>query len=318
MDGVLVIDKPAGPTSHDIVASVRRATGWQKVGHTGTLDPMATGVLPLVVGRATRLARFLSAADKVYEAEVRLGWATDTYDAQGTPVEITRPQGPTIGPSDLRGSTSSPRPEPAEGRTSGPDLEWVLGRFRGSYLQPAPAFSAKKIGGVRAYALARRGGTAVMRECPVTVHEIACLERTDERVRLRIRCSAGFYVRTFAHELGVALGCGAHLAALRRTRSGEFDQAGAVPLDTVVREPQAVGARLVPLDRLLGWMPAVVVLPESIARTAHGNDLRADDVQGLPEAPAPWVRLIDERGALLAVAEPREDPAVLHPRVVVR
>jgi len=295
VDGVLIVDKPAGPTSHDVVACVRRATGWLKVGHTGTLDPLATGVLPLVVGRATRLAQFLSAADKVYEAEVRLGWATNTYDAEGTPMDLT-------------GLT----PRAAD------DLEAVLDRFRGSYLQVAPPFSAKKTGGVRAYSLARKGVPAAPRQSPVTVYELSCIERGDERLRLRLRCSAGFYVRAFAHELGIALGVGGHLSALRRTKSGDFDAAEAVALGTVLAEGQAAASRLVPLERLLASMPAVVVTAAGVARALHGNQLRTEDVRALPEATAAWVRVVDEDGALLAIAEPSGKGGFLHPRVVVR
>ena len=302
MDGVLIVDKPAGPTSHDIVASVRRATGWGRVGHTGTLDPLATGVLPLVIGRATRLARFLSATDKVYEAEVRLGWATDTYDAQGTPIDIT----------GLKPSATGPEIVTAD------DLEAVLERFRGSYLQPAPPFSAKRIDGVRAYTLARNGHAAVTKQCPVTVHELVCLERTAECLRLRLRCSAGFYVRTFAHQLGLALGNGAHLSALRRTRSGDFDATAAVALETVLREGGEATGRLVPLERLLPWMPAVLVTEAGAARTLHGNELHAEDFRLPPDAASPWLRVVDEHGALLAIAEACGKPGVLHPRVVVR
>lgn len=318
MDGVLIVDKPAGPTSHDVVACVRRATGWPKIGHTGTLDPLATGVLPLVVGRATRLAQFLSADDKVYEAEVRLGWATDTYDAEGRRIEITESESRTFGPSDLRGSTSSPRPEPVEGRTLEHDLDRILDRFRGSYLQAAPPFSAKKLDGVRAYSLARYGGQARVKHSPVTVHELTCLGRSEDRLRVRLRCSSGYYVRTFAHELGLALGCGAHLSALRRVRSGEFDLAAAVPLDVVLREGEAASARLTPLDRLLPSLPAVVVTPGGAARTLHGNELRPEDVLAAPDTLPGKVRVVDEDGALLAIAEPSITPGFLHPGVVVR
>ncbi len=298
MDGVLIIDKPEGPTSHDVVARVRRATGWTKVGHTGTLDPLATGVLPLVVGRATRLAQFLSASDKVYEAEVRLGWATDTYDAQGRPIA-----------QDLEGRRAGP--------LEGEDLERVLDRFRGSYLQVAPPFSAKKIDGVRAYALARQGTTVAMKESPVTVYELACTGRQDDVLRLRVHCSAGFYVRSFAHELGVALGVGAHLSALRRVRSGTFEAGDAVALDLVEREGPAAAARVVPLDRLLGSMPAVVVNEEGAARVRHGNDLRPQDLTSPDEAAAERVRVVDERGTLLAIANRSSRPGVLHPGIVV-
>ena len=296
MYGVLVIDKPAGPTSHDVVARVRRMTGWKKVGHTGTLDPMATGVLPLVVGRATRLAQFLSASDKVYEAEVRLGWATDTYDAQGQ----------RVGPA--HSISSWPPPE---------RLEPILDRFRGSYVQAAPPFSARRIDGIRAYALAREGKPAEPKAAPVTVYEICCLAREGDRLRLRIRCSAGFYVRSFAHELGVALGAGAHLSALRRTRSGDFEVAQAIGLELVEREAQAAGERLVPIERLLASMPAVVVTEEGAARTRHGHDLRPEDLCSRPDGSVGRVRVIDRQGTLLAIGEVSGTSGLLHPGIVV-
>jgi tRNA pseudouridine55 synthase len=298
MDGLLLIDKPAGLTSHDVVARVRRATGWSKVGHTGTLDPLATGLLPLVVGRATRLARFLSAADKVYEAEVRVGWATDTYDAQGRRIEL--------GAAGQGG---------ADWRSE--QVEGLLDRFRGSYLQAPPPFSAKKVGGVRSYALARSGRAAEPARVRVTVHDLVLLSRQDDRVSLRICCSAGFYVRSFAHELGLMLGSGAHLSALRRTRSGEFDVTAAVPLEQVESQGSASADALVPLGQLLTLWPSVVVNAEGARRVRHGSDLRPCDVDRWPDALSQHVRVLDREGMLLAIAEPGGEPGSLHPGTVV-
>ncbi|MCA1561053.1 MAG: tRNA pseudouridine(55) synthase TruB [Acidobacteria bacterium] len=226
MNGVLVIDKPAGPTSHDVVARVRRATAIRRVGHTGTLDPLATGVLPLVLGRATRLARLLSEADKAYDAVVRLGTATDSYDAQGQAIATSRDAVPIDPASIARGT-----------------IEAALDTFRGTYLQAPPPFSAKKIGGVRAYALARRREPVQPAAVTVSVHRLDLLGVEGTRVELRVVCSAGFYVRSLAHGLGAVLGCGAHLEALRRTRSGEFGLDAAVPLDAIEQ------AGLAALDR---------------------------------------------------------------------
>ncbi len=308
MDGVLVIDKPAGPTSHDLVALVRRVTGWSKVGHTGTLDPLATGVLPLVVGRATRLAQFLTAADKVYEAEVRIGWATDTYDAEGKRIEISSSESPNVPPS----------PDGFGGASREPAVSALLPRFLGTFVQAPPPFSAKKVGGVRAYSLARNGQPVEPKRVPVTVHEIACLGVDGDRVRVRIRCSAGFYVRSFAHDLGIALGTGAHLSALRRTRSGDFGATDAVPLDRLQSADAALAA-LVPMERLLVSLPAVVVTEAGAVRTRHGNDLRPSDVVSWPAAEAARgpVRVLDPRGSLLAIGEPSKKPGLLHPGVVV-
>src|SRR3954453_19276487 len=219
MNGVLVVDKPIGPTSHDVVARVRRILGERRIGHTGTLDPLATGVLPLVIGRATRLARFLSASDKTYEAEVTLGLATDSGDKEGRTVGV-----------------------PYAGALPGPAaVEQALGQFRGSFLQRPPALSAKKIGGVRSYALARQarfaqGGPAaagdvsttrepaavVLDPVTVTVSRLEILNYGAPTLLLRIVCSAGFYVRSLARDLGEALGTGGHLTALRRTASGRL------------------------------------------------------------------------------------------------
>ena len=216
MDGLLIVDKPVGPTSHDVVARVRRALGERRIGHTGTLDPLASGVLPLVLGRATRLARFLSASEKRYEAVVRLGLATDSYDAAGQPLGA---------PHD------GPMPDPAV-------IERALATFRGTFLQQPPAFSAKKIGGIRSHALARQQRDASGAQCipspppvSVCVSELELLGVQGCDVALRLTCSAGFYVRTLAHDLGRELGTGAHLAALRRTRAGDLRIEDATALD---------------------------------------------------------------------------------------
>jgi len=197
MDGLLVVDKPAGPTSHDVVARMRRALREKRIGHTGTLDPMATGVLLLVLGKATRLAQFLSGSAKSYEATVRFGFATDTADAQG------RPLGP---PS----SVASPTVEA---------IDAALNAFRGTFMQQPPAFSAKKIDGQRSYKLAREAANTLPAPVSVTAHRIQIVGAEADTVALRVDCSAGFYIRSLAHDLGERLGVGAHLVALRRTHS---------------------------------------------------------------------------------------------------
>lgn len=308
MDGLLAIDKPTGPTSHDVVARVRRATGWTRVGHTGTLDPLATGVLPLVVGRATRLARFFSASEKEYEAEIRLGWATDTFDAEGTPVGMDGAYG--------GGPTVSGAPDDVA-LPSAERIVRALDGFRGTIVQVPPRFSAKKIDGVRAYVLARTGRDVAPKGVEVVAHEIVLLSFDGERVRVRIRCSAGFYVRAFAHDLGVVLGTGAHLSELRRTRSGDVDLARAVPLAEVEALGANAATHVVPMSRLLPTLPAAVVNQEGAERARHGRDL------GLPHLlsdapPAPWVKIVDERGDLLAVARSSSaEGMILHPGIVV-
>src|SRR5215469_10797017 len=199
MDGVIVVDKAAGWTSHDVVARFRRIARTQRVGHLGTLDPIATGVLPLVIGRATRLAQFYLRGDKVYEAVVRFGWATTTYDKAGEPAC-----------------------EKQNVQLDAAQLEQLLERFRGDLLQAPPPVSAKKVRGKRAYELARKNLAVRLEPVKVQVYELRLEGVEGDRARLRAHCSGGTYLRSIAHELGAALGCGAHLEELRRTASNEF------------------------------------------------------------------------------------------------
>ena len=294
-DGVIVIDKPAGVTSHDVVARVRSLLQIRRVGHTGTLDPAATGVLPLVLGRATRLARFLAGQEKAYEATVRLGIATDTYDATGRPID---------GPA-------TPLP-PRDA------VETALDRFRGRQRQTPPAFSAKKVGGVRAYVEARKAKALSLAPVEVNVERLDLMAIEGDLVRISLVCSAGFYVRSLAHDLGQALGCGAHLAALRRTRSGEFDLTVAMPLERLEASPELAQTFLVPIDRMLTGFPAVLVTEAGAERVRHGNDIRPADVERGDVSGAlvePTVRLLRD-GHLLALARPGAG-GVLRPFLVL-
>lgn len=317
MDGLLIIDKPVGPTSHDVVARVRRVLGERRVGHTGTLDPMAGGVLPLVIGRATRLAQFLSADEKTYDAAVRLGISTDTYDALGQPVGA---------------AYTGPLPTPDA-------IDEALRPFRGPFMQQPPAFSAKKIAGRRSYALARRGageaGTAaggadapVLPEpVRVTAYAIDVTDVSDDLVRLRVTCSAGFYIRSLAHDLGGALGTGAHLAALRRTACGSARIEQALPLERLLAADgaHAASAAMIPMDRMLPALPAVTITADAVPRVACGRDLGPLDAgEGFAEAqdaarlgPLAYVRLLDPAGRLVAVATPSTVAGLLHPAVVL-
>jgi tRNA pseudouridine55 synthase len=298
MNGVLVVDKPAGPTSHDVVAVARRTLGQTRVGHTGTLDPLATGVLPLVVGQACRLAQYLSGADKEYIASVRFGTSTSTYDAEGLGED---------GP-----------PEPA-GLSAGA-IEERLPDFRGSYAQSPPPFSAKKIGGVRAYKLARSHKAETIAPVSVTVHALELLSYAAGLGVLRVVCSSGFYVRTLAHDLGQRLGCGAYLGALRRVRAGEFTIEHAVPLDVLQAEGPAASRHLIAMNALLPFMPAAVLTEGGTERASHGGTLGSDDFRASPEtAPerASRVRLLDGAGSLVGIAE-RRPGGLLHPVVVLR
>ena len=274
MNGVLVIDKPSGPTSFDVVRRVRSVLQVRKVGHTGTLDPLATGVLPVCVGDATRIAGFISERDKSYEAVVRLGEQTDTLDAAGTVVATS-----AVPPMDVA------------------RLEAALARFRGTFQQIPPMYSAVKIGGRRLYELARAGEEVERAPRQVTVHELSLRDFSSNELRVSLRCSKGFFVRSLAHELGKVLGCGAHLRALRRTQSGPFVLAQALPLDRLESAGAAeVKERLVSLDQALADLPAVSVSASERVRVSHGVPLEV-------RAPAGRVRVLGPDGELLAVAE---------------
>jgi tRNA pseudouridine55 synthase len=305
MHGVLVVDKPAGLTSHDVVARARRALREKRIGHTGTLDPMATGVLPLVVGRATRLASMLSGAAKTYEAGIRLGCATDTYDATGR----------VAGHPDEPVAASLTIPAP-DGITAA-DVDAALERFRGAYAQAPPPFSAKKIGGLAAYTLARRQQAVALAPVPVIVSELVLRGYRDGLAEVRVTASAGFYVRSLAHDLGAALGCGAHLASLRRTRAGPFHEAQAVPLETVQAEGVAAASRVIPMDALLEDLPAARLTVAGARRAGHGNVVGPGDLEGpAPVLSGGRIRLLDGQGRLLGLAEARPG-GLLQPVVVL-
>jgi tRNA pseudouridine55 synthase len=308
-DGVLVIDKPSGPTSHDVVAVVRRAARLSsadprrpamKVGHTGTLDPLASGVLPLVLGRATRLAQFLSSAEKEYVADLRLGFSTTTYDSSGTPLARSSAR-------DLSTLTSA-------------EIDNAIAGFRGNQLQQPPTFSAKKVDGDRAYDLARRQAAVRLQPAEVTVHVLDIVEWHHDRLRLRLTCSAGFYVRSLAHDIGERLGTGAHLAQLVRTRSGDFGLDQAVSLEVLDRRPAEASARVIPLNVLLPSLPALTLTEKGAALAAKGGFISPAHLEGVERVPVPGkVRLFHPDGHLVAIAEERPSgPAgLLHPGVVL-
>jgi tRNA pseudouridine55 synthase len=298
MNGVLVIDKPEGPTSHDVVARLRRATGVKQVGHTGTLDPIASGVLALVIGRATRLAQFLTNTEKEYEARIRLGLETDTYDVTGKP----RSRG-----ADRRRVESLNRSQ----------VEEALHEFRGSFLQRAPPFSAKKIHGIRAYHLARRGTPVQPTPSPVWVSRLEVTDFHQDLLTLRLTCSPGFYVRSLAHDFGERLRTGACLQALRRLRNGEFCLDQAVALDAIERDSAVARERLLPMSSLLGAFPGVTLTSDGVRRAARGNEVGREHMLGPAALSATRVRLLDPGGQLIAIAEPARQPGLLHPAVVV-
>ena len=307
--GALLVDKPVGPTSHDVVARARRAIGERSIGHTGTLDPLASGLLLLLVGRATRLASLLNGALKSYDATVRLGFSTDTFDAAGERQPETG-SGGGIAPATLDDAT----------------VDEVIEALRQQRQQVPPAFSAKKVGGVRAYKLARRNETPELKAVDVCVYALDWKRVEADVLRLTLTCSAGYYVRAMAQEIGERLGCGAHLEALRRTRVGAFDVAGAVPLDALERESgDDAPGRLLPMESLLPHLPSVTLTEHGVRRCSHGNVLGMEHVAtwqdpavpGAPAVPGGPVRyrVLSPEGALVAIAE--ATPAGLHPSIVL-
>jgi len=246
MNGLLVIDKPGGMTSHDVVSRVRRITGERSVGHLGTLDPMATGVLPLLLGKYTRLAQFFSTAEKTYTGSIRFGFATDTYDAEGVPA------GPITNPLltlDQIRSAALP--------------------FHGDVEQMPPAFSAKKINGTPAYKLARQGQPVELKPKTIHIHEFLIEALDGETATFLMKVSAGGYVRSVAHDLGQSLGCGAHLSSLRRTQAGPFALQHAHTLDQLAALTSAAEAMPHPRT-LLPELPAVTADTAALGRLRNG------------------------------------------------
>ncbi len=293
MDGVLVVDKPEGWTSHDAVAKTRRIAGTRKIGHLGTLDPLATGVLPLVVGRATRLAQFCMRGDKTYDAVIRFGYATDTYDRDGTPVTAVT--------------------EPVISREQ---IEDLLPRFSGVFEQVPPPVSAKKIRGTPAYKLARKNQPVELRPVEVTVHSIEVREVRGCEARLIVRCSAGTYLRGIAHDLGKVVGCGAFLKTLRRTASGEFrlDQARTIEeMEMMAREGRLHEA-LIPAARLLPEFPSEYVDSVTASQIRQGRDFRVSPFRARPGTR--YVKAITQDGELIAIGEAKL-PNVFHPCLVL-
>ncbi|MDR2165625.1 MAG: tRNA pseudouridine(55) synthase TruB [Zoogloeaceae bacterium] len=248
VDGVLLLDKPAGMTSNAALQKARRLFSAAKAGHTGTLDPMATGLLPICFGEATKFSADLLHADKAYEAELLLGVTTDSGDREGV-VTATLPV-----------------------RCADADIDAVLPRFTGDILQVPPMHSALKRDGVPLYVLARAGQTVAREARPVTIHTLECIARDLPRLTLRVTCGKGVYIRTLAEDLGEALGCGAHLTMLRRIRVGQMELREAQTLPALEAMPETERlAHLSPVDRLISLLPAVTLTREKARRFAHGN-----------------------------------------------
>lgn len=267
MNGVLVIDKPGGITSHDVVQRIRKLLKTSKVGHLGTLDPMATGVLPLCIGKATRMGQFLASSPKEYTGDIRFGFATSTYDREGERVGVEQP-------FDYNQS----------------QVEEAILSLIGSFDQKPPLISAKKIGGEPSYKLARRGTPIESAAVPVDVERFEILRFEPPLATFRVVCSAGTYVRSLAHDLGQQLGCGAHLESLRRLRSGDFGIIQAVRLD------RASAADVVPMENLLSEYPSITLDSKAEEdRVRHGNPVATDIERGL-------ARIFNKEGEFLAVA----------------
>ncbi|MBS1823046.1 MAG: tRNA pseudouridine(55) synthase TruB [Acidobacteria bacterium] len=289
MNGLLVIDKPAGMTSHDVVAIVRRASGERSIGHMGTLDPMATGVLPLLLGKYTRLAQFFGAAEKSYEGRIRFGFATDTFDAEGEA---------TTQPASLALTLNA--------------LRELARRFHGEIDQVPPVYSAKKIQGVPAHKLARAGAEVPVKPARITVHSFELQSLADDEAAFTMRVSAGGYVRSVAHELGQLAGCGAHLSELRRIQAGPFTLAQAITVDELkTLSPDTIRARLPHPRTILPEMPCVTVDDHTAGKLRNGMQVNLPDF-----SQSPLIKIFTSPVDLLAIGR-RVAGTLMQPVVVM-
>lgn len=276
MNGILLVDKPSGMTSHDVVDRVRKAAGIRRVGHTGTLDPAATGLLILCLGKATRLSEFLTGLDKTYQGTILLGTTTNSYDLDGEILEVR----------------DVPVLEPGQ-------LQQACDAFTGTIMQLPPMVSAVKVGGERLYKRARKGEVVDREPRPVTVREFQVLSVESPRAEFRLRCTRGTYARSLCHDVGQNLGCGACLASLRRTAVGKYDVKDAVRLDDLT-SVGAVASRLIPLDDALD-LPEVRIRRAASKTVAAGGIVEAPDlVQSCPVDHG-WIQVKSEDGKLLAL-----------------
>jgi tRNA pseudouridine55 synthase len=293
VDGAVVVDKPSGWTSHDVVNKVRRFAGTKKVGHLGTLDPAATGVLPLVIGRATRLAQFYTRNDKVYEGVIHFGYSTDSYDADGQPTSAAQ-------------NIVLDREQ----------LEAALQKFRGPFAQLPPQVSAKKIAGRPAYEMARKQQTVELKAVNVEVYALDVLHMEGSEAEVRVHCSAGTYLRSIAHEAGLALGCGAFLKSLRRLASGDFKIQAARTLEQLgsLAEAGHFEDALIPAAQLLPEFPAEMVDALTAGQIRNGRDFRTSPF--LVKPGGRFVKAVNAEGQLVAIGEARM-PHLYHPILVL-
>jgi tRNA pseudouridine55 synthase len=289
MNGLLIIDKPADITSHDVVAIVRRATGERTVGHLGTLDPMATGVLPLLLGKYTRLAQFFSDSEKYYAGTIRFGLATDTFDAEG-----------------------QPQSAPAQLTLTLDQLRALAERFSGTIDQVPPVYSAKKIGGVPAHKLARAGKEVPVKPARITIHGFTLESLEGDVASFTMHVSAGGYVRSVAHELGQLAGCGAHLASLRRTQAGPFTLAHSLTVDQLkALTPGEIEARLPHPRGMLADLPSVIVDELTAGRIRNGMQVNVQELSS-----APLIKVFSGPRDLLCIAR-RIAGTLVQPVVVI-
>jgi len=293
LNGLLLVDKPAGITSHDVVDRLRRATGMRRIGHTGTLDPSATGLLILCLGTATRLSEHLTGLDKVYEGAMRLGFVTDSYDMDGKVLEQN-----SVPPLDVD------------------QIQSVCDRFKGAILQEPPMVSAVKVGGERLYKRARQGEVVERPSRTVTVREFVVLGYTFPDVLIRVRCTRGTYVRSLCHDVGKALGCGAALATLRRTFVGHYSVDNAAQVDSFTCREDAE-RRLLPVDDALE-LPVVVISSAGQQTVAAGGAIVARDTVGGCPVQEGWVQLKSASGRLLGLGVVQTGPMGpwIHPKRV--
>jgi tRNA pseudouridine55 synthase len=305
MDGVLIIDKPAGMTSHDVVARTRHILHERRVGHTGTLDPFATGVLVLLLGRATRLAQFVSGLDKEYDAIIRLGYSTDTGDRTGTPIP-----GPPSKPDNFTEEA----------------IERALQSLRGDIDQVPPMYSAKKVDGKRLYELARRGESVERKPVRVCIYEFEATTPTDQLIKdnldgtfdfhARVSCSSGTYVRTLAEDFGKRLYVGAHLAELRRTRVGDFEITQAITLEQLKLHfgEESLGSVVLPLNAAVSRLSFVHLSGEDVRRARHGREVKVVEPERIDGED---VAMYDADEQLIAVGRYDANSRTLHPHVVL-
>jgi len=290
MNGVLIIDKPAGLTSHDVVNRVRRILQERSVGHLGTLDPLATGVLPLVIGNLTRLAQFYTSSEKTYEGTIRFGFATDTYDAEGQPTSPTESVNLSLD-----------------------QVRHLASRFQGTIEQTPPPFSAKKIQGVPAYKLARKHAEVTLKPVQVEVKEFEISRFENDRASFRSRVASGTYMRSIAHDMGQLISCGAHLASLRRTSVGEFDLADAHTLEELDAAVKTGSDEYIFIHprKLLPQFPSVTANEEMAARIRTGRPVN------LPElSQAKMVKVFAGQRELIAIAT-RVAGTLFHAKIVL-